>query len=117
MICHIVCFRFRDGVTWADPRAQAAELISRGHPEFIPDIVHWAVGRNTTERAVAYDFSVIGWFEDRDALERYQVHPDHQRGVEAWRELSTWVVVDLDDAKDALLAQLRKDPDVHAVQA
>ena len=103
MICHVVCFKFRDGVTWADPRAQAAELISRGHPEHIPEIVTWAVGRNTTERPVAYDFCVIGWFEDRDALERYQVHPDHQRGVEAWRELSTWVVVDLDDTKDALL--------------
>ncbi|MFF1453615.1 Dabb family protein [Streptomyces sp. NPDC058274] len=105
MISHIVCFRFLPGITWADPRAVAAEAISRAHPEHIPDIVSWSVGRNTTIREAAHDFAVIGQFEDRAALDRYRVHPDHQRGVRAWTELSTWVVVDLDDSEDALLAE------------
>jgi hypothetical protein len=105
VISHIVCFRFLPGITWADPRAEAAERISREHPQHIAEILSWTVGRNTTSREVAHDFAVIGHFEDRAALERYQTHPDHQRGVRAWTELSTWVVVDLDDAEGALLAQ------------
>ncbi|MFF9143387.1 Dabb family protein [Streptomyces sp. NPDC055051] len=105
MISHIVCFRFLPGVTWDDPRAVAAERISRGHPRHIPDIVSWTAGRNTTSRDAAHDFAVVGLFEDRDALERYQVHPDHRRGVRAWGELSTWVVVDLDDTEGASLGE------------
>ncbi|MDQ0794225.1 Dabb family protein [Streptomyces sp. B1I3] len=105
MISHIVCFRFLPGITWADPRAVEAESISRAHPQHIPDIESWTAGRNTTVREVAHDFAVIGRFADRDALERYQTHPDHQRGVRAWKELSTWVVVDLDDTEDALLGE------------
>ncbi|MDV9170878.1 Dabb family protein [Streptomyces sp. W16] len=104
MIRHIVCFRFRPGVTWADPRAEAAERISRDHPRHIPEILSWTVGRNATPREAAHDFAVVGQFADRAALQRYQTHPDHQRGVRAWSELSTWVVVDLDDTEGALLA-------------
>ncbi|MFE6701434.1 Dabb family protein [Streptomyces sp. NPDC057718] len=103
MISHIVCFRFLPGVTWDDPRAVEAERISRGHPEHIPEIRSWSVGRNSTPREAAHDFAVIGLFTDRAALERYQSHPDHQRGVRAWKELSTWVVVDLDGSEGALL--------------
>lgn len=101
MISHIVCFRFQPGVTWADPRAVAAERISRGHPQHIPEIRSWTVGRNIADRAAAYDFALVGRFDDREGLERYMIHPDHQRGVSAWSELSTWVVVDLDHTRDA----------------
>ena len=104
MISHIVCFRFRPGVTWDDPRAERAAQISRAHPEQIPEIRSWSAGRNSTSRKVAYDFAVVGTFDDRAALGRYMDHPDHRRGVEAWTELSTWVVVDLDQNEGALLA-------------
>jgi len=96
MITHVVCFRFRDGIDWDDPRASAAERITRGHPEHVPQILSWTVGRNVTDRPTGYDFAVVATFADLAALEAYQQHPDHRRGVRAWRELSTWVVVDLD---------------------
>ncbi|MFE3319309.1 Dabb family protein [Nocardia sp. NPDC059195] len=101
MISHIVCFRFRPGVSWADPRAETAEIITREHPRYIPEIRSWTVGRNRTDRVAAYDFALVGQFDDRAALDRYMSHPDHQRGVRAWSELSSWVVVDLDHATDA----------------
>lgn len=100
MIRHIVCFRFQPGVSWSDPRAARAEQITRQHPRHIPEILAWSVGRNSIPRSVAYDFALVGEFADRAALGRYMEHPDHQRGVAAWSELSTWVVVDLGD--DAL---------------
>jgi hypothetical protein len=106
VIAHIVCFRLRPGITWADPRAVAAEAVSHRHPEHIPEILSWSAGRNSTFRDVAYDFAVIGRFADRPALERYISHPHHLIGVRAWRELANWVVVDLDESENALLAAL-----------
>ncbi|MFG1643792.1 Dabb family protein [Amycolatopsis sp. NPDC049252] len=105
MISHIVCFRFKPGVTWDDPRAAEAEKITREHPDHITEIRSWSVGRNTTVRTIAYDFALVGRFHDREALERYMVHPDHRRGVRAWSELSTWVAVDLDHSQDALIVE------------
>jgi hypothetical protein len=96
MIMHIVAFKFVEGISWRDPRAEAAERISRRHPEYIPEIRRWTAARNISQRPAAYDFAVIGHFADREALGRYMVHPDHQRGVEAWQAISTWIVVDLE---------------------
>lgn len=96
MIVHVVAFKFKTGVSWQDPRAAAAERVTHEHPRHIPEISHWTVGRNISERPVAYDFAVIGHFTDRARLDRYLVHPDHQRGVRAWREIGTWIVVDLE---------------------
>ncbi|WP_371478721.1 Dabb family protein [Kitasatospora sp. NBC_00315] len=94
MIRHVVLFKFREGVTWSDPRAQVAEEATRRHPEFIPEILSWECGRNEVDRPVAYDFALIGGFADPAAVTRYLEHPDHQRGVALWRELAEWNVVD-----------------------
>jgi quinol monooxygenase YgiN len=98
----MVSFTFRPGRSWDDPEAVAAERITENHWRHIPEILSWRVGRNTTPRAVAADFALIGRFADRAALERYLTHPDHQRGVRAWRELSTWVIADLEDADELI---------------
>ncbi len=96
MIAHVVSFRFRPGVTWDDPRATAAERVTRDHPAHIPQILGWTLGRNITNRQNSYDFGLVGHFADRVALDTYLSHPDHRRGVAAWREISTWVVLDLE---------------------
>lgn len=94
MIRHVVLFRFRPGVDWSDARARAAEAATASHPDHIEEILDWEFGRNMTERAVAYDFALIGTFADREAIDRYLNHPDHVRGVELWKEIATWVVAD-----------------------
>lgn len=94
MLNHVVLFKFHDGVSWDDPRAREAEQVSQGHPRHIPDIISWECGRNTTARDIGYDFAVLGRFADHDAIKRYLVHPDHVRGVELWRRIATWAVVD-----------------------
>ncbi|QKW07734.1 Dabb family protein [Streptomyces sp. NA04227] len=95
-IRHVVLFKFKDGVTWADPRAKAAEAATREHPRHIPEIGHWQCGRNVAQRAIAHDFALTGDFADRDAVARYLVHPDHVRGVELWRAIADWSVVDFE---------------------
>lgn len=96
MIRHIVLFKFKDGFSWENAEAKAAEELTLSHPAHIPDIAAWQAGRNVAERPDSYDFAVIGDFADRDALQRYMVHPHHQQGVAAWRRISTWVVADLE---------------------
>jgi hypothetical protein len=95
MIRHVVLFRFRDGVDWSDPRAAEAEAATAAHPAHIPEILAWEHGRNLNSRAAGYDFALIGTFADLSAVERYLVHPDHRDGVAKWREIATWVVVDI----------------------
>jgi hypothetical protein len=99
VIIHVVVFKFANGVSWNDPRALEAERISLGHPQHIGEILRWTAGRNSSTRPDAYDFGVIGHFANRDSLRRYMMHPDHQRGIDAWSDLSTWIVVDIEQEK------------------
>lgn len=92
----MVSFRFKDGCSWDDPRARDAERITCGHPTRVPGILCWTAGRNISCRDVAYDFGLVAAFADADALRLFLDHPDHQRGVRAWQEISSWVVVDID---------------------
>ncbi|GHF31008.1 Dabb family protein [Streptomyces griseoluteus] len=93
---HVVLFKFKDGINWSDPRAEEAEAATLRHPLHIPEIANWSCGRNTAARSIAHDFAVIGDFADRDAVHRYLTHPDHVRGVELWRAIADWSVVDFE---------------------
>ncbi|WP_307854066.1 Dabb family protein [Streptomyces tagetis] len=89
-------FKFKDGLDWSDPRAAEAESVTRQHPRHIPEIVHWQCGRNVSGRPIAHDFALVGDFTDRQAVDRYLTHPDHVRGVELWRAIADWSVVDFE---------------------
>jgi hypothetical protein len=99
MIQHIVLFRLHEGVAWGDPRVLRAEATTQAHPDHIEEIRTWLAGRNVTTRDMAYDFALVGSFEDRSALDRYMVHPHHLLGKRYWREIATWVVADLELAE------------------
>ncbi|MFD6887646.1 Dabb family protein [Streptomyces sp. NPDC059957] len=96
MICHVVLFKFHDGVGWDDPRFLEADRDVRVLPQSIPEILEWKCGRNVTNREIAYDYAVIGNFKDKSAVETYLYHPVHMRGVDQWRQFSTWVVTDFE---------------------
>ena len=95
MILHIVLFKFNEGVTWADNQLLEAEAISKSHMNNIPEIQRWITGRNMIVRDQAADFCVMGFFKNEETLKRYQIDEDHQKGVKAWSQLSTWQVIDL----------------------
>ncbi|MFI2259779.1 Dabb family protein [Streptomyces tubercidicus] len=98
MLRHVVLFKLSPGVDWDDPRAQRAEVATRNHPQHIAEILSWECGRNTADRPIAYDFALCGTFSDADAVNRYLRHPDHVSGVDLWRAIATWVVVDYEVA-------------------
>ncbi|GAA3763278.1 Dabb family protein [Streptomyces tremellae] len=97
MIRHIVLFKFKDGITWETPAAQEAERVCRQVGAEVPELREWTVGRNVSSRPIAYDLAVIGLVDDEDALERYLVDPFHQKAIAIWREISDWVIADIEE--------------------
>ncbi|MEV7288273.1 Dabb family protein [Streptomyces sp. NPDC093252] len=94
MIRHLVLFKLNEGVSPDDPRVAAAVKSFDRLDDRIEELREWELGRNISDRPIAYDFAVNSVTEDRDALQRYLVHPDHQAGAALWREVATWVVAD-----------------------
>ena len=97
MIRHYVLFKFKPDVSWEDPRAQRAEQTAAQVGGEVPELREWTVGRNTSTRPIAYDFVVVGLLDDMEAVERYLAHPFHQKAISDWREISDWVIADVQE--------------------
>ena len=96
MIRHVVLFKFKSGIDWDDPRALAAERTAIKVGGEVPELREWRHGRNVSDRKIAYDFLVEGLMDDMESVERYLTHPFHQEAVRQWREISDWVMVDVE---------------------
>lgn len=97
MIRHIVLFKLKSGYAWGDERVSRAEELAQAVGEKVEDLLEWRVGRNVSDRDVAYDYVAMGLVRDPDALQRYLIHPFHQESVTHWREISDWIVADLEE--------------------
>lgn len=93
MVKHIVIWR----VAGADKQAavdRIAALIAELRAS-IPELRSAQVGSNFNTTEHAYDVAYVSEFEDRDALDTYQRHPDHQAAAAEIALLTTdRVVVD-----------------------
>ncbi|MFE1323635.1 Dabb family protein [Streptomyces sp. NPDC058735] len=94
MIRHLVLFKLHEGVERDDPRVVRGVAAFRALDGTIPELRHWELGWNISDRLIAYDFAINSAFDDVHALRRYVEHPDHQAGVALWREFATWVIAD-----------------------
>ncbi|MFC9427217.1 Dabb family protein [Streptomyces sp. NPDC056987] len=94
MIRHLVLFRLDEGVSRDEPRVAAAAAAFMKLGGQVPEVEFWECAWNITDRPIAYDFAINSAVPDRDALQRYLDHPDHQAAVAQWREFATWVIAD-----------------------
>lgn len=80
MICHVVLIRLKSGLgdtAGAELLEQAKKLLAP-----IPAVRNLRLGRGLGKKAeLDYPYALVMEFEDEDALESYQVHPDHQKFV------------------------------------
>ncbi len=95
MIRHIVLFKLKVGRSWQDADVQEAERIAQEVGRRVPELKHWYVGRNVSNRPVAHDFVAMGLLSDDDALSRDLEHPCHQEAIARWGAISDWVVADV----------------------
>ncbi|CAM3595690.1 Dabb family protein [Dermacoccus barathri] len=94
-LTHVVAFTLNPDVSRDDPRAQVAAAITGGHPATIPEIATWVCGWDTGRRPDSADFLVVSTFDTPGDYDIFQVHPDHQRGKNAWKQIATWAVADI----------------------
>lgn len=105
MIRHIVLFKFKPGRTWRDSDVQEAERIAQEVGRRVPELKHWYVGRNVSNRPAAHDFVAVGLLPDADALQRYLGHPFHQEAIARWRLISDWVIADVVEEEATIYAR------------
>lgn len=90
MLKHVVLFKFKPETSEADIEKLAVGL--GGLPEIIEDIREFVFGRDVVRSERSYDFGLVSSFDDQPALDRYAVHPDHQRVVTHVKQICSSVV-------------------------
>lgn len=96
MLTHIVCWKYKPETGDAERVEHRAKLTALAG--IIPDVVSLKVGADILHLERSFDTGLVATFADRDALDRYIHHPEHQKVVLLGRELSEGVVsVDFTD--------------------
>ena len=90
MITHIVLFKFKPETTEAEIQKLTEGLGSL--PQLIEEIREFRFGAEMLRSERSYDLGLVSSFEDFDALQRYQVHPEHQKVVAHVKTIASNVV-------------------------
>ena len=90
MLIHIVCWKYK---------AETGDATRAGHREklralvgVIPEIAGFDVGPDILHLERSFDTGLVATFADADALERYTVHPEHQKVAALGKQLAERVV-------------------------
>ncbi|MBA4397455.1 MAG: stress responsive alpha-beta barrel domain-containing protein [Syntrophus sp. (in: bacteria)] len=91
MLKHIVFMKFKPDVTASDIDQLKQAL--GGLPALIPEIREFVFGQDILRTERSWDFGLVSTFENVEALNRYQVHADHQVVVQKVRAMCDSIVV------------------------
>ena len=89
MITHVVFFKFKPETTPEEIQHLADGL--GGLPQQIEEIREFRFGPDVIHSDRSYDFGLVSSFDDLDALQRYQVHAEHQKVVAHVKAISSSV--------------------------
>lgn len=96
MLTHVVFFKFKPDTCEADIQQAADKLLKL--PDFIGEIGTFRVGRDIIRSERSYDLALISDFADLEAMQSYQVHPEHQKVVAFLKTITSSIVaVDFED--------------------
>jgi hypothetical protein len=91
MLKHVVFMKFKPTVTASDIDQLKWNL--GGLPALIPEIREFVFGDDVLRTERSWDFALVSAFGNVEAMNRYQVHPDHQIVVQKVRALCDSIVV------------------------
>lgn len=80
MIQHIVMFKFQEENK--KQNIKEVQIALEKLPSMIHEIKYFEVGINIVESPAAMDMVLISHFSDIESLDRYRVHPEHQKVFE-----------------------------------
>ena len=96
MLTHIVVWKYKPEVSEEQRRMHIERL--RHLTGVVPESQSFAVGADMLHLPRSYHTGLVATFRDRDGLEAYTVHPEHQAVVDLGRTISEHVVsVDFED--------------------
>ena len=90
MLIHIVCWKYKPEIDVATRVMHGAKLSTL--PSLIPNIVSFDVGPDILHLERSFDTGLVAQFRDRDALDYYTDHPDHQAVAAIGKEIAERVV-------------------------
>ena len=76
MLQHVVFFKFKQGI--GEEEIVELEKSLAALPPVIPEILSCEFGRDVVRSERSYDLALVSAFNDLDAMQHYQKHPDHQ---------------------------------------
>lgn len=76
MLIHIVCWKYKSGITQEQREKHIAKLLDL--PNIIPNILSFKVGSDILHLERSFDTGLVAAYPDRQALDAYTEHPDHQ---------------------------------------
>jgi hypothetical protein len=96
MLTHVVLFKFKTETSGEDIQRLAEGLGNL--PHVIEEIREFRFGKDIIHSERSYDFGLISSFDDLAAMQRYQIHPEHQKVLAHVKTITSSVVaVDFND--------------------
>jgi hypothetical protein len=86
MLTHIVIWKYRPDVDEKTRQEHVERL--RSLEKLLPGIISLNAGKDILKLSRSYDTGLVIVFQDRQTLDAYTVHPDHQAVVEFGKTIS-----------------------------
>ena len=90
MLIHIVCWKYKPDTDAGKRDEHRAKL--KALPSMISNIISFDVGEDILHLDRSFDTGLVAHFPDREALDYYSDHPEHQKVVAFGREITERVV-------------------------
>lgn len=90
MLIHIVCWKYKPETTPEQRAEHIAKL--KNLPSVIPNIASFNVGADVLHLERSFDTGLTSTFADRDALDAYTLHPEHQEVANLGKQIAERVV-------------------------
>ena len=90
MLTHIVCWKYKPETSLEQRADHIASL--RNLPEIIPNIVSFNVGSDILHLERSFDTGLVAVYPNREALDFYNDHPEHQAVAALGKQIAENVV-------------------------
>lgn len=90
MLKHVVFFKFKPDTDQTAIDQLATSL--GGLPAIIEEIREFVFGDDIIHSERSYDFALVSMFDDLEAMQRYQVHPEHQKVIAHVKSICSSVI-------------------------
>ncbi len=86
MLTHIVCWKYKEEITDDQRRDHVAKL--RSLPNVIDNTESFEAGADILHLERSFDTGLVAKFADREALDAYTDHPEHQKVIALGKQLA-----------------------------